>query len=137
MAHVGMTNVLKRSGKLRMLLRDEFLTPLRYYKVRIDADPPASLERRHTVNEFGSNVERHHRELLIHCYRMAGSLPDAEDAVQVTLLRGLALWRQPEGRRAIASMALPRGYERLLRKYVCGVVPSIVRNISMKSLTLS
>jgi hypothetical protein len=25
----------------------------------------------------------------------------------------------------------------LLRKYVCGVVPSIVRNISMKALTLS
>ena len=27
--------------------------------------------------------------------------------------------------------------ERLPRKYVCGVVPSIVRNISMKALTLS
>jgi RNA polymerase sigma-70 factor, ECF subfamily len=42
------------------------------------------------VNEFGSNVERHRRELLIHCYRMLGSLPDAEDAVQETLLRA---WR--------------------------------------------
>jgi hypothetical protein len=30
--HLAMTNVLKRSGKLGMLLRDEFLTPLRYYK---------------------------------------------------------------------------------------------------------
>jgi hypothetical protein len=39
------------------------------------------------VNEFGSNVERHRRELLVHCYRMLGSLPDAEDAVQETLLR--------------------------------------------------
>ena len=29
--HLAMTNVLKRSGKLGMLLRDEFLTPLRYY----------------------------------------------------------------------------------------------------------
>jgi hypothetical protein len=34
-------------------------------------------------------------------------------------------------------MALPSGYERLPRKYLCGVVPSIVRNISMKALTLS
>ena len=61
------------------------------------------------MNEFASNVERHRWELLVHCYRMPGSLADAEDAVQETLPR----------------------------KYDCGVVPSIVRNISMKALTLS
>ena len=37
----------------------------------------------------------------------------------------------------LPPMPLPRGYERLPRKYVCGVVPSMVRNISMKALTLS
>jgi RNA polymerase sigma-70 factor, ECF subfamily len=42
------------------------------------------------VEKFGSNVERHRRELLVHCYRMLGSLPDAEDAVQETSLRA---WR--------------------------------------------
>jgi RNA polymerase sigma-70 factor (ECF subfamily) len=42
------------------------------------------------VNEFASNVERHRRQLLVHCYRMFGSLTDAEDAVQETLLRA---WR--------------------------------------------
>jgi RNA polymerase sigma-70 factor, ECF subfamily len=42
------------------------------------------------VNEFAGNVERHRRQLLVHCHRMFGSLTDAEDAVQETLLRA---WR--------------------------------------------
>jgi DNA-directed RNA polymerase specialized sigma24 family protein len=89
------------------------------------------------VNEFASHVERHRRELLLHCYRMLGSLPDVEDAVQERLLRA---WRYRDSVKEgaplrpwlyrVATNALPR-------KYVCGVVPSIVRNISMKALTLS
>ena len=39
------------------------------------------------VNSFASNVESHRRGLLVHCYRMFGFLPDAEDAVQETSLR--------------------------------------------------
>src|SRR2546427_9603785 len=52
---------------------------------------------------FGRLVEPYRRELHAHCYRMLGSVPDAEDALQDALLgawRGLSRF---EGRSSLRS----------------------------------
>jgi RNA polymerase sigma-70 factor (ECF subfamily) len=43
-----------------------------------------------TETAFGALTERHRRELQVHCYRMLGSLDEAEDLTQETFLRA---WR--------------------------------------------
>ena len=50
------------------------------------------MERARTGDEraFGDLVAPHRRELQVHCYRILGSVPDAEDALQETLL---AAWQ--------------------------------------------
>jgi RNA polymerase sigma-70 factor (TIGR02960 family) len=65
----------------------------------------ATLERARAGDEqaFGELIDPYRRELLAHCYRMLGSLTDAEDVLQETLL---AAWRglpRFEGRSSLRS----------------------------------
>ena len=74
---------------------------------------------------FASLVERHRRELQVHCYRMLGSLDDAEDLVQETFLRAWRkratfTWHGPSSFRAwlyrIATNACLDALDRLPRR---------------------
>lgn len=47
---------------------------------------------------FGRLVERHRREIHVHCYRMLGSFDDAEDRVQEVFLRAWSKRETFEGR---------------------------------------
>ena len=54
-----------------------------------------------TDDEFLLKAEPHRRELLAHCYRMTGSLHDAEDLVQETYLRA---WKAYSGFKGQSSL---------------------------------
>jgi RNA polymerase sigma-70 factor (ECF subfamily) len=52
-------------------------------------------------SEFGARVELYRQELRAHCYRMMGSIQDAEDMVQETFLRA---WRRHESLEDASSL---------------------------------
>jgi RNA polymerase sigma-70 factor (ECF subfamily) len=55
------------------------------------------------AGEFASETEPFRRELLAHCYRMIGSLDEAEDLVQETYLRAWRSYGTFEGRSSLRS----------------------------------
>src|SRR5947209_9487841 len=69
--------------------------------------PPVSVLARELADDgqtnFSAIAEPYRRELLAHCYRMTGSLHDAEDLVQETLLRAWKAYRRFEGKSAVRT----------------------------------
>jgi RNA polymerase sigma-70 factor (ECF subfamily) len=67
------------------------------------SDLPTSPQNLTGGDEFRGLTEPYQRELLVHCYRMLGSLEDAEDVMQDTWLRayrGLDSLKEPSALRA-------------------------------------
>jgi len=56
---------------------------------------------------FRALTEPYRRELQVHCYRMLGSVQDAEDALQDTLLAAWQGLRGFKGRALIRHLAVP------------------------------
>jgi RNA polymerase sigma-70 factor, ECF subfamily len=63
-----------------------------------DADPAGARD-----GDFSTHAEPYRRELLAHCYRMTGSLHDAEDLVQETFLRAWKAYDRFEGKSSIRT----------------------------------
>src|SRR5690349_21898885 len=55
------------------------------------------------LDDFPTLTQRYHRELLAHCYRMSGSVHEAEDLVQETFLRAWKASASFQGRSSVRT----------------------------------
>jgi RNA polymerase sigma-70 factor, ECF subfamily len=69
-----------------------------YWQRREDPDMTVDAEP-----DFLSQIDPYRRELLAHCYRMLGSVHDAEDLVQETMLRAWRGYEKFEGRSSLRT----------------------------------
>jgi RNA polymerase sigma-70 factor, ECF subfamily len=67
-------------------------------------DPVATTEQAQSeLEDFPTLTQRYRRELLAHCYRMSGSVHEAEDLVQETFLRAWKASGDFEGRSSVRT----------------------------------
>jgi RNA polymerase sigma-70 factor (ECF subfamily) len=64
---------------------------------------PTTVESHPGSDEFALLVDQFRPELLAHCYRMLGSVQEAEDQVQETLLRAWRSYGSFEGRSSLRT----------------------------------
>src|SRR5689334_4587513 len=74
---------------------------------------------------FETLVGSYRRELLVHCYRMLGSLHDAEDLVQETLLRA---WEKR------ATLTNPGSYRAWLYRIATNLCLNMLIRVPLRSL---
>src|SRR6266516_3147416 len=74
---------------------------------------------------FDTLVEPYRRELLVHCYRMLGSLHNAEDLVQETLLRA---WEKR------ATLTSPGSYRAWLYRIATNLCLNTLTRVPRRSL---
>ncbi|MGA9945467.1 MAG: sigma-70 family RNA polymerase sigma factor [Candidatus Cybelea sp.] len=67
-----------------------------------EGKPARSLDAE-SREQFQSAAESYRRELRVHCYRILGSIHEAEDAVQETMLRGWRSFESFEGRSSLPA----------------------------------
>src|SRR5437868_5802003 len=85
--------------------RFDVVRPMRGTEDDHRADEPAVLVAARAGDEraYAELVEPHRRPLHAHCYRLLGSVQDAEDAVQETLINAWRRLGQFEGRSSLRS----------------------------------
>src|SRR5258708_36310720 len=68
--------------------------------VSVLGEDPVGFE---SEDAFLADAQRYRRELLAHCYRMTGSLHDAEDLVQETYLRAWKSYKNFQGKSSVRT----------------------------------
>ncbi len=68
-----------------------------------DLEPADSNDSTAAADAFIADAQRYRRELLAHCYRMTGSVHDAEDLVQDTYLRAWKSYKNFQGRSSVRT----------------------------------
>jgi RNA polymerase sigma-70 factor, ECF subfamily len=99
----GVHGVARHRGQILERRRGSFVHRRRLVHLSVPVDYRARVSQRVADTEFQRSIEPFQRDVLAHCYRMLGSLHDAEDARQETLVRAWRALDRFEGRSSIRT----------------------------------